>query len=390
MDVILGLAAITGFLILGTTALASVRKKNYFLFFTLHVTTSISILPILYFHVSHLRLYILESAAIYVLLIIQRNVSQSKIENAVLKPLKGTSNLISITLPLSGRIHETIFYPGQHIYLSLPTPLTAPQEKLRLNPFTVANLPHQDNHIRLVLRALNGTTDTLSKLATNHTPSSSSPSSTSTDHASNNRMSLLLEGPYGAASTFPNLLRYEKVLLVAGGVGATFTVPIYRDLLTRGIDRRRIRFVWAVTRTADARWAIESLDGGSGCEIYCTGHPSRPPRRKPGPAGAEHEHDDEDDGPTARLVRAEDSGAEDPTVLRPRIALHRHRPDFRRIVHEVFAPDPTSTGDGGASPGNVAVLVCGPSGMGAALRRQVGPWVERGREIWWHSEEFGW
>ncbi|KAL9007584.1 MAG: hypothetical protein Q9173_007177, partial [Seirophora scorigena] len=67
-DVILGLLAITSLLVLGTTALAWIRRKNYLLFFIVHVTLSISLLPTLYFHVSHLRPYILESALVYTLL----------------------------------------------------------------------------------------------------------------------------------------------------------------------------------------------------------------------------------------------------------------------------------------------------------------------------------
>ncbi|KAL8663601.1 MAG: hypothetical protein Q9168_008069 [Polycauliona sp. 1 TL-2023] len=96
-DVILGLLAITTFLTIGTTALAWVRKKNYFLFFVIHVATSIFILPVLYFHVAHLRIYIIESAIIYVLLIAQRNISTKTISDAKITHL--TDNLISITIP---------------------------------------------------------------------------------------------------------------------------------------------------------------------------------------------------------------------------------------------------------------------------------------------------
>ncbi|KAL8938052.1 MAG: hypothetical protein Q9216_004104 [Gyalolechia sp. 2 TL-2023] len=418
-DVILGLSAIMSFLILGTTALAKIREKNYFLFFSLHVAISLSVLPILYFHVSHLRIYILEAAAIYTLLIIQRNISQSKIENAVLEPVKGTPNLISISLPLSNRMNKTTFHPGQHIYLSLPTPLTAPQEKLRLNPFTVANLPHQDNHIRLVLRTLNGTTDILSKLATNTTPSSLSSSSPSTTKA--HETSLLLEGPYGAAATFPNLFHYDRILLVAGGVGATFTIPIYRDLVRRGIDTRKLRFVWSVKRMGDAAWGIDYLKGeggrgggGGGCEIYCTGDDrSRPRNRRVtrSPREGEVEAGEDSDGAIelqerVGLIQTEDddndedgggSEAELPSY-HPLIIHQNTRPDFHLIVQETFAPhDPptnpqeTSSVSAPARTTKVAMLTCGPPGMSAALRREATPWVvERGKEVWWHSEEFGW
>jgi len=57
------------------------------------------------------------------------------------------------------------------------------------------------------------------------------------------------------------------------------------------------------------------------------------------------------------------------------------RPDLRAVVDEVFAS--------GVSD-RVAVLVCGPGGMGKSLRREVGRWVGEGREVFWHNEEFGW
>ncbi|KAL8719533.1 MAG: hypothetical protein Q9225_003476 [Loekoesia sp. 1 TL-2023] len=366
-DVILGLLAITSFLILGTTALARIREKNYRLFFTIHVTLSISVLPTLYFHVSHLRIYILESVAIYILLILQRNISQSRIDNANTSHLPGTSNLISIVIPLSpSLLRRKSFHPGQHIYLSLPTPLTSPQEKLRLNPFTVANLPHKDGNIHLVLRGLNGTTSILSNLASNSTTS------------------LLIEGPYGAAANFPNFSDFDKILFVAGGVGATFTIPIFRDLVDRGFDLERIRFVWAVKSVEDARWGLDYLK--EGCAIYCTGDQRRTQKLP--------QTSDEDEAielqERAGLIDEVDGlsdGADDKSPsLPPHITLHQARPNFSLIVNEIFAPDQET----GSPPAKVAVLVCGPAGMGVALRREVGGWVKRGKEVWWHNEEFGW
>jgi len=35
------------------------------------------------------------------------------------------------------------------------------------------------------------------------------------------------------------------------------------------------------------------------------------------------------------------------------------------------------------------VFVCGPAGMGRQVRKDVGRWVQRGRRVYWHAEEFG-
>ena len=62
------------------------------------------------------------------------------------------------------------------------------------------------------------------------------------------------------------------------------------------------------------------------------------------------------------------------------VTFHEGRPDLRAVVGEVFERH-------GAK---VAVLVCGPTGMGRAVRREVGEWVRSGREVFWHGEQFGW
>ncbi|KAL8770222.1 MAG: hypothetical protein Q9209_004064 [Squamulea sp. 1 TL-2023] len=360
VDVQLGLLAITISLTLGTTALAWIRKRNYFLFFLIHVTTSIAILPILYFHVSHLRIYILESALIYTLLIGQRNISLTKTPSATLTHLN--SNLLSITIPLTPSLTKTKnFHPGQHIYL-LPN-----HHRLRLNPFTIANLPKKDNHIRLVLRTLNGTTRMLAKNITPTTPKTTIP--------------LSIEGPYGSAATFPDFLGYDRILLVTGGVGATFTIPIYRDLFDRGMDSKRMKFVWSVKSIRDAMWAGEYLNkpDAVGVDVYETGTAAALDRSRKADEGIELQER------AGLLSDGSSSSSEARLDLLPNLKIARGRPNLSAIVNGCFSARP-----GEAPPLKVAVLVCGPAGMGAALRREVGVWVGRGREVWWHNEEFGW
>ncbi|KAL8782289.1 MAG: hypothetical protein Q9213_005524 [Squamulea squamosa] len=366
LDVQLGLLAITILLTLGTTALAWVRKKNYFLFFLIHVTTSIAILPILYFHVSHLRIYILESALIYTLLIVQRNISLTKLPSATLTHLN--SNLLSITIPFTplSLSKKKTFHPGQHIYL------TPPNQRLRFNPFTIANLPQKDKHIRLILRTLNGTTR---MLAANIPPTTSRKTT----------IPLSIEGPYGSAATFPDFLKYDRVLLVAGGVGATFTMPIYRDLVDRGMDLKRMKFVWSVKSVRDALWAGEYLNERDvvGVEIYDTGAGAESGERDEGVELQERAGLLRSDGEGSSTSSSEETQRLD---LLPNLKIAQGRPNISAIVKGCFA---ARTGE--APPMKVAVLVCGPAGMGAAVRREVGVWIGRGgREVWWHNEAFGW
>lgn len=362
-DVILGLSGITTFLILGTAALSKVRDYSYRVFFVSHVFLSIVLLPILYFHVSHLRVYILESAAVYIVLILQRNLSSTLVQ-ATLTRLPQTS-LLSLSLPLTRPLSKRTYYPGQHIYLSLPTSPSTPLNKLRLNPFTIANLPSHEPHIHLIIRALSGTTHLLSTLP----PSPS----------------LLIEGPYGSAPQFPNLVeKYDRILLVAGGVGATFTLPIYRNILQhlRSISStittttaHKIRFVWTVRAAADASWGLKQLhedgeDAAPGFELYISGSSRATPRPTESDASIELE---EREG----LLGGDETDVAGAHATVPR----RGRPDLKAVVDERFGHDAHE---------NVAVLVCGPRGMGKALRKEVGRWVKRGREVFWHEEGFGW
>lgn len=63
---------------------------------------------------------------------------------------------------------------------------------------------------------------------------------------------VMIDGPYGGCST--DLGRYESVLLVAGGSGATFTLGLLDDIVGRvvrlgrkgGEVTRRIEFAWCI------------------------------------------------------------------------------------------------------------------------------------------------
>ncbi len=369
-DVILGLMAITTFMLIGTTALAMIRTWNYRLFFYLHVVLSASLLPILFFHVSHIRLYIIESAAIYLIIILQRNVSQTTAEATI--ELVPSTNLLAITVPLTKTLSSKTYAPGQHIYLGFPS---LPQ-KLRINPFSIANRdPHDDKKIELVARTLSGTTAMLADYA-----------------AKQKTTSLTLEGPYGAASYFPDLATYDRVLFVAGGVGATFTLPLYLDLLHRGARGEQmpcVKFVWSVRQVADARWGINQLLEACGTlpegfHAYATqsdvdGLDSEySARRKQSKPEAEV-NDSIELQERDRLL--DDSPSSENAVSRAAKTMQKGRPDFRSMVDEVFSYNGRD---------RVAVLVCGPSGMGASVRSEVGRWVWKGRDVFWHGEEFGW
>lgn len=380
-DVSLGILAITMLLILGTTTLTKIRNYSYRAFFTLHVVLSISLLPILYFHVSHLRIYILESAAIYVVLILQRNISSTP-TLATISDLP-SSSLLSVSLQPKAPLKLPKSIPGQHVYLSFPSSADAPLNKLRLNPFTIANLPTKDGNMRLIIRPLSGTTNLLSKLAETH--------------ARRQPIPIIIEGPYGSASYWPDLLKsYDRILLVAGGVGATFTLPIYRSLLqnlSQGSPTlsSKFRSIWSVREIADASWGLQYLqeDGVGallgGFEVFVSSLSDS----SGDTADDSIELEDQEPDHLLKVAERVDSGESlhdenNPTF---HVKIHKGRPDLKHIVEDVFTNiDETSENE----ILKVAVLVCGPTEMGRNLRKGVGIWAKRGIDVLWHNEGFSW
>ncbi|MCJ1401183.1 hypothetical protein MMC11_004395 [Xylographa trunciseda] len=385
IDVQLGLAALSNFLIIGTSAISYIRHYSYRIFYTLHIILSFAILPILYFHVKYLRIYILETAAVYVFLVLQRYINKQHPTSATVSNIPNTL-LIRICLPTTALPKQKAYRPGQHVYLSRPFSNKVSSTSLsHMNPFSIANLPLEDSpHIELVVRELDGSTKMIAEAAR---------------HSEGRPLNFLLEGPYGSAASFPDLLTYDRILFVAGGVGATFTMPIYRNLLRRISDnhdsrktsetsrigredvwaRRRkntsgisgkanrelasqqtdgdqksaitskLSFIWSVRTIEDATWGLDTIRQQNknipeGFELFVTG--------------------------TQKDSQSSFAAA----------AVYG-RPQVKSIVEKVFV---------GNESQRVAILVCGPATLGRDVRSEVGKWVWKGREVWWHEEQFSW
>lgn len=208
-----------------TTALEALvlRRFQYELFYVIHVSLFIAIVVALGFHqpeVDEEQLAIIACvvAAMWLLdrLIRLGRILYNGINNqATIHPLPngGTQILLSKPLPFA--------LPGAHCYVWLP--------KIRLfetHPFTiVATGPTE-----LIVNSYDGFTKDLHAYATKN------PGAT---------IKASLDGPYG---TFPDPTDFDKVVLVAGGSGATFTFGIASNMLQRMPEHsdKEIDFIWAV------------------------------------------------------------------------------------------------------------------------------------------------
>ncbi|KAF1350885.1 ferric reductase like transmembrane component-domain-containing protein [Delphinella strobiligena] len=399
-DVILGLFAITSFTIIGTTALTWVRRRNYRLFYAVHVVLATMLLPVLYFHVTHIRIYIWETLAVYVLHFVFRVFNERTVAvSMALVP--GTKDLLAIEIPLpsssssagEGKSWLKTWQPGQHVYLSLQRTGLWTRPIRSKNPFTIASLPTEDGTLKLVARMMDGNTAALAKEAGDVGASRSASTS------------LTIEGPYGLTTHSESLLGYSRVLFVAGGVGATFIVPLYRCLLrdlspSAGSRRRQnVKFVWAVREVSETTWAMPDDSGeakgfrerlsvfvtrGTGAARMVGQSADRgddEAEDAPGYVKTEGADDMEDGVEMARLLP---SGDDDETISAVQdgkgVNVEMGRPDVRALVNETLA--------GLTDSDKVAVVVCGPRGLARSVRSEVGRWIEK-REVWFWSEEFG-
>ncbi|KAF9738231.1 hypothetical protein PMIN02_002952 [Paraphaeosphaeria minitans] len=152
--------------------------------------------------------------------------------------------------------------PGQHVFLSCHTIIP-----LQSHPFTIASIP-EDGTMEFLVKAEAGGTKSFFKHAEKYhgLPTKSDRSRTKT---------VVIEGPYG---TLRPLRQFDSVVLLAGSTGATFTVPLLRDIVqgwkenastaegTRsllkpqtGAVTRHVRFTWVVKSRGQLGWLAEQL-----------------------------------------------------------------------------------------------------------------------------------
>ncbi|PSN63721.1 hypothetical protein BS50DRAFT_499235 [Corynespora cassiicola Philippines] len=151
--------------------------------------------------------------------------------------------------------------PGQHVFLSCHSVVP-----LQSHPFTIASIP-ADGKLEFLVKAETGGTKRFFRHAEKaHRLPASSPSCTRI---------VTIEGPYGCLRP---LRQFDSVVLLAGSTGATYTMPLLRDLVQgwkenasssrnttslfkspEGSATRHIRFVWVVKSRGQLGWLSSQL-----------------------------------------------------------------------------------------------------------------------------------
>lgn len=262
-------------------------------------------------------------------------------------------------LHLTINLHQSVSAPPRpvsHLLLTIPgiSPWTS-------NPFTVADFSRAVGSVQIVARIRNGTTKRLASIAASSQEETKIP--------------VVLEMNYGACPHYRHLhSQFDRILIIAGGVGGAFAVPWIKHLASTPDALARTRLIWAMRDVATLCWAVSTSTAADvikeKAEVFLT---STSPNQEETDEGVEMQethllsggHDREQ-----TVAQLEKLG-----VGKERMALGR--PDLEAVLKDM------------AKGGSVAVLVCGPWSLAAGVKRIVAARVKMGERVWVHAEEFG-
>jgi ferredoxin-NADP reductase len=360
------------------------------------------LLPVLvYWHVPYrsVRWFAVEVGMIWVVAGLMRWQGSELVSRVRCEEVEGTDGqLVRVRLSVPRGSALTRAMPGQHVYVHRSVGggrgrRRALEVKAK-NPFTIVRVVRDDSaedgkeegmgtgtEVLLVVRNLGGPgTDWIAEMA----------------RTGEIAEEVRVEGPYGEAGEYmgkmlrPSAAR-GPVLLVAGGVGATYTIPIYMALLDSERlghgKRRKLKMIWVARTLADAAWGIEILQSRNG--------------DGDGDGGVEVDVDVDVD---VFITGLDDLVLRDrekvPAAAMPGLKIHSlgKRPNLESVIDGFFATSAASTVNElrGERPTDadvddeVAVFVCGPPSLSNDLREVVGRHVnEKGRRVKWIEEVFG-
>ncbi|RGP79151.1 hypothetical protein FLONG3_2722 [Fusarium longipes] len=296
--------------------------------------------------------------------------------------VNGVNNTVTLTpLPNGGTRVTLTKAPlgsasGKHGFLWIPA-----VRAVETHPFTMVEV----DPLEFVVAAYDGFTQTLHKRALQNPGI---------------KLKASVEGPYGF---LPDVRGYDKVMFVAGGSGASFTVGVALDMLKK-LDTHTevvIEFIWMVRNQAYLSWFAQHLetlhqDHRVSIRVYVT-QPSATesvPQRQLSMSSNTSSHstfidaDPEKDVITQAGITP--SARPDPlplpstTHLSPGDTISfSGRPDVVSLVKEVIESTPSDK--------RVLVMGCGPKTLMSAVQNAVADAImDNGAGVELHLEKFGW
>ncbi|KAE8453286.1 hypothetical protein EG329_011353 [Mollisiaceae sp. DMI_Dod_QoI] len=357
---IMGIVA--GLSLLAILVTPLLRKKQYELFYILHIILAILILITAALHRPNLKqnssYAIVFCGTVWVLdrLIRVSKLSIYRLGNkATLTPLPhGGTRIVLRKSPMGARA-------GMHLWLHLPS-----VRKVELHPFTIVST----KPLELVVVAQDGFTRGVYA------------------HAIENpgiEISASVDGPYGSVPDFRHL---DRVVFIAGGSGGSHIAGVAVDLLRKlGDDSSiAIEFIWVVRHTEMLTWFETYLaelcsSARVNMRIHVTHHVT---------ASASTSSSGLDEKAPSLPISTDDeekaipcSSKEIHSSARDLYTILDGRPDILAVISNNVANASKSD--------RVAVIACGPGGMMLEVRKAVADNLRiEGPSLELHSEHFGW
>ncbi|GAA6028616.1 hypothetical protein JCM8097_007312 [Rhodosporidiobolus ruineniae] len=244
----------------------TIRRRFFKTFLLTHIICFVASVICLALHSPRLGPYLIAAGVVYISDRIFRLASTIyfNLFRSVRRGV-GPSVRVEVVSKQAMKIHITTsqkWRPGQHIYLHAPTfeggghPFSIASTYLPISHLDDDPAP-QSSTMTLVVRVHGGLTAKLYQHVIEGTEALAySPAEAET--LSMPLFPAFTEGPYGHRLL---LHRYESVLLVGGGTGVTFPLPLMLDLVRRARNRQlggakpliteRVTFVWAIKDAAE-------------------------------------------------------------------------------------------------------------------------------------------
>ncbi|RMZ89279.1 hypothetical protein DV736_g3498, partial [Chaetothyriales sp. CBS 134916] len=392
-DVRLGVIAFWMFNFLGILATPTLRRKAYHNgFYRSHVVLTATVPVVLWFHQPWTRWYLLQAAAFYIANGMVRKSASVAATIRTREKLAGKDlTKVIVRLKAQNEFREQ-WIPGEHVYLKSTRGLIWPA-----NPFTVVNVMANETdgstEVALVMRTLGGP-GTRFQHHVKPSPREDKPADGSTNGSlvddslvDDTLKQVFVEGPYGEARYYlPKLLREARngvgqILLVAGGVGATYALPIYTALAKAAkYNSNGVKLIWFVRSAGDAQWGIAFLEEHvaflKNIDIYIKEAPDTTAVTANRDASLS-KHDLSPKGCTVHHVAS-----------RPNLTVLLERVLSTKAEYDKDTNERQSFKRSNVPP--ITVLVCGPPGLSHCLREALGKYVvTHNREVRWLEEEFG-